>query len=310
MQSPHKSVLVNEVVDVFSDINGIFIDCTLGYAGHSQAILKNNKNLNLIACDQDIEAINFSKARLDEFKDRVKIIKTRFSQILNHIDKDEIKNIRGILADIGVSSLQLDKNDRGFSINSDTLDMRMDTSIQKSAFDIVNFYSQSELERIFFEYGEIPNAKFLAKKIVEYRSKKSINSSKELANIIGKKSVNNRSVSQAILAFQAIRIEVNKELDELKELLESIKNAGLSDCLVCIISFHSLEDRIVKNAFKSWQSSCICHKDAFRCECGNNHSLGKIITKKAITAGQDEIKLNSRSSCAKMRVFKIGNKNV
>lgn len=310
MQIPHKSVLLNEVVSLFSDINGTFVDCTLGYAGHSEAILNANKNIKLIACDKDDEAIEFSKKRLENFKDRVKIIKSPFSKILDNLTTNELKNVRGILADIGVSSLQLDKNERGFSINSDALDMKMDKSQNLSAFDVVNSYSKDDLERIFFEYGELTNAKFLAQKIINERSKKPINTAKELTNIIGKKSVNHRSVSEAILAFQAIRIEVNNELNELKILLDNIKNSKLNDCIVCVISFHSLEDRIVKNTFKSWQKSCICPPNALRCLCGNNHEIGKIITKKAITPSDDEIKINPRSSCAKLRAFKIGVKNV
>lgn len=305
MQSPHKSVLLSEVVDTFSNINGTFIDCTLGYAGHSYEILKTNKNINLIACDRDSEAINFSKAKLSNFSQRVKIYKSTFSNLIKILDKNEIKNVRGILADIGVSSLQIDKNERGFSINSDTLDMRMDKNEKISAYDIINDYSQDELSKIFFEYAELKNSRAIAQKIIKAREISPIKSAKELSQIIGNKSIGNRSVSQAILAFQAIRIEVNKELDELKNLLENIKNSPLNECIVCIISFHSLEDRIVKNTFKEWAKSCICPPQAMRCECKNNNNIGEIITKKAITPSNDEISKNSRSSCAKMRIFRI-----
>ncbi|AQW82940.1 16S rRNA (cytosine(1402)-N(4))-methyltransferase RsmH [Campylobacter pinnipediorum] len=305
MQSPHKSVLLNEVKDIFSNLDGTFIDCTLGYAGHSYAILKNNPNLNLIACDRDNEAIEFSKKKLEEFKDRVKIYKSNFSELLNKISDDNKKNIRAILADIGVSSLQIDKDDRGFSINSDTLDMRMDQNNPISAFEIVNNYTYDELSRIFFEYGELKNARNIAQKIITARNKAPIKSAKQLAKIIGTNSIKGRNVSQAILAFQAIRIEVNKELDELKNLLNLIKKSGIKNCLVCIISFHSLEDRIVKSTFKDWQTNCICPPNSLRCECGNNNSIGKILTKKAIQPTKEEIFENSRSSCAKMRAFMI-----
>ena len=305
MQSPHISVLLDEVLDAFHGLSGTFIDCTLGYGGHSGALLEQNKNLRLIACDKDDEAIEFSKKRLENFGDRVKIYKSDFSQLIKVLSTDELKNVRGILADIGVSSLQLDKNERGFSINSDTLDMRMDRACEFSAADVINSYSQQNLAEIFSKYGELSNAKALAAKIVSARNLKKITSAKELASIIGTGRVNGRSVSPAILAFQAIRVEVNDELGELNHLLESIKSANLKECKVAIISFHSLEDRIVKNTFKSWAQSCICPPNAMRCKCGNDHAIGKILTKKAIVASQKEIAANPRSSSAKMRVFEI-----
>ncbi len=305
LQSPHVSVLLDEVVENFSGLKGIFLDCTLGYGGHSQAVLEANEDLNLIACDKDVEAIEFSKKRLASFGKRVKIFKSAFSQAIKNLSKDEIKNVRAILADIGVSSLQLDKNERGFGLNSDALDMRMDKSAPLDASEVVNFYAPSELERIFRDYGELANAKAIANKIVLARRAKPIASARELARIIGTASVKGRSVSESVLAFQAIRIEVNNELGELKDLLESIKNAGFHGCKVAIISFHSLEDRIVKNTFKSWAASCICPQGAMRCECGNNHAIGKILTKKAVCPSAAEIRRNSRSSCAKMRVFEI-----
>ncbi|QCD52394.1 16S rRNA (cytosine(1402)-N(4))-methyltransferase RsmH [Campylobacter sp. RM16192] len=303
MESPHIPVLLEEVLSAFDDIkNGSVVDCTLGYAGHSSAILANNKNVNLIACDRDDEAINFSSCRLKEFAGRVKIYKSRFSEILNKIDT---KEVRGILADIGVSSLQLDKDDRGFSLKSENLDMRMDRDSQISAFDVVNFYDEDRLAQIFRDYGELTNAKQIASKIILARKNGEIKSASELANIIGTKFLKNRSISPATLAFQAIRIEVNNELAELETLLDAIENSDIDNCVVAIISFHSLEDRIVKTRFKKWVKSCICDDSAMRCTCGNNHSKGKIITKKAIMASSKEIKENPRSSCAKMRVFKI-----
>lgn len=305
MQSPHKSVLLDEVVRAFSGINGTFIDCTLGYAGHSSAILQANQNVNLIACDKDDEAIRFSTKRLEIFGDRAKIYKSNFSEVIKIISASELENVRGILADIGVSSLQLDRNERGFGLNSDTLDMRMDASAQKSAYDVVNGYSQGDLAKILYEYGELKNANFIAEKIVKARQISPIKSAKELSALVGGRSVNGRSLNPAILVFQAIRIEVNDELGELRRLLESIKNANFKDCIVAIISFHSLEDRIVKQTFREWAQSCICPSVIMRCECGNNHALGEIISKKAITPTQDEIRQNSRSSCAKMRIFRI-----
>lgn len=303
MNSPHIPVLPNEVLQAFSEIKkGTIVDCTLGYAGHSSLILEQNKSVNLIACDQDNEAIEFSTNKLAKFKDRVSIFKSRFSEILNKIDTSDI---RGILADIGVSSLQLDKNERGFGLKSENLDMRMDQSAKPTAYEVVNFYPQDRLAQILKDYGELPNAKQIAASIVQARKEKEITSASELAKIIGTKSIKNRSVSPAILAFQAIRIEVNSELAELENLLNSIENSKINECVVAIISFHSLEDRIVKSVFKKWAKSCICPDGVMRCMCGNNHAIGKIITKKAIMPSAQEVKQNPRSSCAKMRVFKI-----
>lgn len=305
MQSPHISVLLDEVLSFFKNLNGNFIDCTLGYAGHSSAILSQNENFNLIACDRDNEAINFSLKKLEPFGSRVKIYKSNFSELTSKLSQEEILNVRGILADIGISSLQVDKDDRGFSLGSSTLDMRMDKERNFSAFDVVNGYSFDELVRIFRDYGELKNAAGIANKIINARNLGKITSAKELANLIGTAHIKGRGVSPAILAFQAIRIEVNGELDELTNLLDSIEKCGFKDCLVAIITFHSLEDRIVKERFKKWANSCICLPGVYRCECGNNHELGEILTKKPLTASQNELKINSRSKSAKLRVFKI-----
>lgn len=303
MNSIHIPVLLNEVIEAFRDINdGVILDCTLGYGGHSKALLDTLPNIKIIACDQDDMAISYCTNKFKNYTDRIQIYKSNFSQILQKIPQE---NIRAILADIGVSSLQLDLNERGFALKSDILDMRMDSSNQLDAKTIVNNYSQSQLEKIFYEYGELPNAKSIANKIIIARQNKEISSAKELVQIIGNSNLQNRSVSIATLVFQAIRIEVNKELDVLKELLNSIQNSAINHARVAIISFHSLEDRIIKDKFKSWQSSCICPSGVMRCECGNNHSIGKIITKKPITPSAQEIKANSRSACSKMRIFDI-----
>ena len=303
MNSPHVPVLLDEVLRAFADIkSGAIVDCTLGYGGHSSAILEQNQNVNLIACDQDEEAINFSSERLKKFGQRAQIFKSKFSEILNKIEQTQI---RGILADVGVSSLQLDKNERGFGLKSENLDMRMDTQAKISAYDVVNSYSARELERIFESYGELPSPAKFAAKIVEARQNGEIKSAERLAQIIGLKGVNGRSVSAATLAFQAIRIEVNNELGELQNLLQSIEDSQIDECVVAIIGFHSLEDHIVKNKFKQWAQSCICPPQALKCTCGGDNALGKIVSKKAITPSAAEVKANPRSSCAKMRIFKI-----
>ena len=303
MNSPHVPVLLDEVLRAFEDIkSGAIVDCTLGYGGHSGAILEQNQNVNLIACDQDEEAIKFSLERLKKFGQRAQIFKSKFSEILGKVEQGQI---RGILADIGVSSLQLDKNERGFGLKSENLDMRMDAQAKFSAYDVVNSYSARELERIFADYGELPNPAKFAAKIVEARQNGAIKSAERLAQIIGLKGINGRSVSAATLAFQAIRIEVNNELGELQNLLQSIEDSQIDECIVAIISFHSLEDRIVKNKFRQWAQNCICPPQALRCTCGGDNALGKIVSKKAVTPSTAEIKANPRSSCAKMRIFKI-----
>ncbi|WP_139470893.1 16S rRNA (cytosine(1402)-N(4))-methyltransferase RsmH [Campylobacter armoricus] len=302
MQSPHIPVLLQEVLDTFSDFNdGDFLDCTLGYGGHSKALLQAHERLNLIACDKDLEALKFSKEFLKNYQNRIKLKHTGFKEILHQIPT---QNLRGILADIGVSSLQLDKNDRGFSINSDFLDMRMDQNNPLSAKEVINSYSKEALEQIFKDYGDLtPVAAMLAQKIIKARSQKEITSAKELSQIIGNAKLKGRNISLVLLVFQALRIEVNNELGELRQLLENIEKAKLKNCKLAIISFHSLEDRMVKNTFKKWEKDCICDARAMKCECGNNHSLGKILSKKAISASKDEISYNNRSSCARMRIF-------
>ncbi|ECL3257234.1 16S rRNA (cytosine(1402)-N(4))-methyltransferase RsmH [Campylobacter coli] len=307
MKIPHIPVLLNEVNQAFEKLNsGYFLDCTLGFGGHSESLLKDHPNLKLIACDQDKEALEFSKKRLHDFKDRTEFVLSNFSQILDQISHDKLNDLKGILADIGVSSYQLDNNKRGFNLHSDFLDMRMNQDAKISAFEIINNYTQEQLSDIFKKYGEL-NDGFIAQKICQERQKNKIKSAKELYEIIGKTKQNHRSVSKATLVFQAIRIEVNQELEVLKNFLEKLEKIKLKNCILAIICFHSLEDRIVKNYFKKWAKNCICDERAFRCECGNNHSLGEIISKKAITPSKEEIMINSRSSCAKMRLFHFKN---
>ena len=296
---PHIPVLYNEVLDCFKEIKtGYIIDCTTGYAGHSSGLLNQNSSVQLICNDQDDEALNFSKNRLKDFEKRVEFNKGNFENI---IKKFENYPIRGVLADIGVSSLQLDKLDRGFSFNSENLDMRMNQNQSLDASTVINSYSQVELENIFKEYGEIREYKKVASLIVQNRP---FYSAKELAEFFYNKLPKGK-IHPATLIFQAIRIEVNDELGVLDRLFKSMEEAKLKDCIVAIISFHSLEDRVVKNYFKKWSENCICPKDAFRCECGKNHSLGEIITKKPIIATNFEIKQNPRSRSAKLRVFRF-----
>ncbi len=276
----------------------------MGYGGHSSLILQTNSKVRLIGIDQDQTAIDFSTKRLEPFKERVEIRKGRFSEMAEKIfNENPADSISGLLADIGVSSLQLDEKGRGFGFESESLDMRMDPSREFSAADVVNTYAQSELERIFFDYGEIRNAKRIAAEIIKARP---LHSAKELSEVVRPFAPRGKKIHPATLVFQAIRIEVNNELGELEGLLDAIERAGLTRARIAIISFHSLEDRMVKQRFKKWTRSCICPSDAMRCTCGNNHALGRLVTRKPYEALADEVKENARSRSAKMRVFEFG----
>jgi 16S rRNA (cytosine1402-N4)-methyltransferase len=299
MNIPHIPVLYKETLEVFENIDsGYILDCTLGYAGHSEGLLKQNSNVKLICNDQDSEALEFSKKRLEPFLNRVVFNKGNFETVLNTF-KDY--DIRGILADIGVSSLQLDKENRGFGFDSDSLDMRMNQEQTLDASFVVNNYSQNELERVFKECGEVKEYKKVASLIVNNRP---FTSAKELSTFISK-NMHKGKLHPATLPFQGIRIEVNDELGVLERLFDSIEQNKPTNCLIAIISFHSLEDRIVKNYFKKWSKNCICPSDVMRCTCGNDNALGKIITKKPIIPTNEEIKTNPRSRSSKLRVFKF-----
>ena len=299
MQIPHVPVLFNETLNAFSNIKeGYIIDCTTGFGGHTQGLLEQNETVNLICNDQDDEALVFCAKRLEPFSSRVTFNKGNFEHVLDNFKEYDI---RGILADIGVSSLQLDKLDRGFGFESETLDMRMNQNQSLDASIVVNTYSQSELERVFKECGEVREYKKVASLIVNNRP---FTSAKEIATLLSKK-MSKGKINPATLPFQGIRIEVNDELGVLRRLFDSLESAKLKNCIVAIISFHSLEDRIVKNYFKKWTKSCTCPPEAFRCECGNNHALGKVITRKPIIPTKEEIKQNPRSRSSKLRIFKF-----
>lgn len=313
-KSPHIPVLLDEVVQEFiinSDINLnekiYFIDATLGYGGHSEKILESSPNIHLIGIDRDIEAINFSKKRFEKFGNRVTFLHGTFAEnIEKTIEIAENNKIIAILADIGVSSLQLDQMERGFSFDSPNLDMRMNRDDELTAYRVINNYSEYKLEQIFKDLGEIRNSKKIANSIVNSRP---INSGSELSKLIEKINGRWNGTHPATQIFQAIRIEVNGELNQLDSFMNKIrdlaKNNKLNNTKIGIITFHSLEDRIVKDKFKNWEKSCICPPEAMRCVCGDNHSLGEIITKKPIVPTEKEIYINRRSRSAKLRLFKI-----
>ncbi len=299
MQIPHVPVLYKETLESFENIEeGYIIDCTTGFGGHSFGLLEQNNNIKLICNDQDDEALNFSKNRLEEFSSRVTFNKGNFEHVIETFKDYEI---RGLLADIGVSSLQLDKLERGFGFESETLDMRMNQDQSLDASIVVNTYTQSDLEKVLKESGEVREYKKVASLIVNNRP---FTSAKELATLLSQK-MSKGKIHPATLPFQGIRIEVNDELGVLRRLFDSIESANLTNCTISIISFHSLEDRIVKQYFKKWTKSCICPPEAFRCTCGNDHALGKVVTKKPIIPTKEEIKKNPRSRSSKLRIFKF-----
>ncbi len=295
--APHVPVLLEEVLESFEGIEeGYFVDCTLGYAGHSAAMSERyGDRIALIGIDRDDEALAFSKKRLGE---RIRTYKGSFSKVFPTLREDPIT---GVLADFGVSSLQLDKLERGFSFESDNLDMRMDPTSGITAREVVNGYGKLELEKIFREYGEIRPYKKLASAVVENRPFTEAKALAALAKRVMPKSKHN----PATLMFQAIRIEVNSELDEIEGLLDALEQKRPKSAIIALITFHSLEDRLVKQRFKRWSKSCICSAEAMRCTCGNDNALGKIVTKKPIVATQAECRTNPRSRSAKLRVFRF-----
>jgi 16S rRNA (cytosine1402-N4)-methyltransferase len=304
MQSPHVPVLLDEVLQSFSTIKeGYFVDCTLGYAGHSSAMLERYGHVSHIGIDRDQEALDFSQERLAPFQERSRLYKGTFATRYPLLTEEPVC---GVLADFGVSSLQLDKLERGFSFASETLDMRMDREATLSAYEVVNHYSQERLATLFDTYGEMKQAKRMALALVEARSKEPIGSVKMLSELALKVLGKRGKIHPATLLLQAIRIEVNSELKEIEGLLDALEEKHYEGMLVSLITFHSLEDRLVKNRFKKWSKSCICDAHVIRCECGNNHALGKLIGRKPVVASATEVKVNPRSRSAKLRTFQFG----
>jgi len=303
LETPHIPVLLNEVLDSFKDVpKGYFVDCTLGYAGHSSEILAKFTQLKHIGIDRDDEALDFSRKRLEPFNGRSTLYKGTFSNVLPTLQE---KPITALLADFGVSSLQLDKKERGFSFTSETLDMRMDTNATLSAYEVVNAYPQDKLEYIFDTYGEVRSYRKLAAAVIEARAKVPIQSAVQLSEIAKSVIPAGGKIHPATLMFQAIRIEVNNELGEIEGLLDALEAKHYAGEVVSLITFHSLEDRLVKNRFKKWATACICDPQAMRCTCGKTHALGKLLVRKPVTASKEELKYNPRSRSAKLRSFRF-----
>lgn len=304
MEFSHYSVLLKESVDALNvRPDGIYVDGTMGGGGHSNEILSRGAG-KLIGIDRDKDAIAASKQRLERFGDRLVPVNRNFSEIKSILKALEIEEIDGAVLDLGVSSYQLDNAERGFSYMSDApLDMRMNRDAQLSAYDVINGYSEEELSRVFFEYGEEKWSKRIARFVVERRSKASINTTGELVDII-KAAIPQKARLEgghpAKRVFQAVRIEVNGELrildDAIRDFVYSLKPGGV----ISVITFHSLEDRIVKKAFAELAQGCTCPKDFPVCVCGNKPIIKRINTK-PILPSEKELEENSRSRSAKLR---------
>ena len=303
----HKSVLLDETIEGLAiKPDGIYVDGTLGGGGHSYQICRNlSKQGRLIGIDQDDAAIEAATARLQEFADRVTVVRSNYCNMKNVLQELGIEKVDGIVLDLGVSSYQLDTVERGFSYKYDTdLDMRMDRRQTLTAKDIVNNYSEKELFRIFRDYGEEQFSQNIAKHIVRNRQEKEIQTTFELNEIIKAaipaKMRTNGHPSKRV--FQAIRIECNKELDVLRDTMDTMVELLNPSGRLSIITFHSLEDRIVKSAYRKYENPCTCPPEFPVCVCGKK-PLGKSVSRKPILPSKEELEVNSRSKSAKLRVF-------
>lgn len=306
MEFLHKPVLLNETITGLNiKPDGIYVDGTLGGAGHSKQILKQlSANGKLIGIDRDEEALKAAKENLKEFQN-VEYVHGNHDDIENILKNLEIDKVDGILLDLGVSSYQLDERNRGFSyLGNAELDMRMDKSQILTAKEVVNTYSEESLADLIYEYGEERFSRQIARNICKYRNEKEITSTKELVEIIEKSmpAFAKKDGHPAKRTFQAIRIEVNDEIKPLYNTVLKCIDLLKDNGRLCIITFHSLEDRAVKKAFVEAEGKCTCPKDLPYCVCGAK-SLGKIITKKPIIATEEEQKENTRSKSAKLRIF-------
>lgn len=309
MEFSHYSVLLNETIDGLNiKPDGIYADGTLGGGGHSEQILKRltGSNGHHYGFDQDRDAIAAASKRLEIFGDKFTAIKDNYENMTERLAELGVRGVDGIVLDLGVSSYQLDESDRGFSYRYDDapLDMRMDRDQELTAADILATYSEEKLTQIFFDYGEERFSRQIAKKIVAKRVDEPIVNAGQLNDII-------RSCIPAKLrqdghpskrVYQALRIELNRELTVLSESIETMVDCLNDGGRLCIITFHSLEDRIVKNAFKTMESPCTCPKSLPMCVCGKK-SKGKVITRKPILPSEQELLVNSRSASAKLRIF-------
>ena len=309
MEFNHYSVLLNETIGNLNiKPDGIYVDGTLGGGGHAyQVALRLSEKGRLIGIDQDADAIAAAGERLKEFGDKITIIRSNYANMKEELHRIGVEKVDGIVLDLGVSSFQLDTPERGFTYRDENapLDMRMDDRQSLTAKDIVNGYSEMDLYRIIRDYGEDKFAKNIAKHIVQERAKKPIETTGELTEIIRASIPMKVQVTgghPAKRTFQAIRIELNKELEVLQNNLDDMIDLLNPGGRICIITFHSLEDRIVKTNFKRNENPCTCPSDFPVCVCGKK-SKGKVVTRKPILPSEEELEVNSRSKSAKLRVF-------
>ena len=304
MEFKHIPVLLKETIEGLNiKKDGIYVDGTIGGAGHSKKIIEKLSSKGfLIGIDRDEEALKAAKENLKEYSN-YKLIHGNHDNIKNILEDMGIQKVDGILLDLGVSSYQLDEKSRGFSYVSDNkLDMRMDKTQKFSAYDVVNSYKEDKLADLIYKYGEERFSRKIAKNICMAREKHPIVTTKELAEIIEKTIPHSKDGHPAKRTFQAIRIEVNNEIEPLYKTVLDCINLLNEGGRLCIITFHSLEDRAVKDAYKEAQGKCTCPADFPYCVCGNK-TLGKIINRKPIEASEEELKINSRAKSAKLRIF-------
>lgn len=308
MEFAHIPVMLNECLEGLNiKADGTYVDGTVGGAGHSIEIVKRlSENGRLICVDKDEDALKAAGERLAPYKDRVTFIHDDYKNLVNELDSIGVGKVDGILLDLGVSSYQLDNAERGFSYMNDApLDMRMDRSQRISAHEVVNGYTESELARILFDYGEEKLARQIARNIVRARSEKPIETTLELAKIVEDTypaKTRWKFGHPAKRTFQAIRIEVNDELSSLGEAVTAMARRLEKGGRMAVITFHSLEDRIVKSAFKELSLACTCPPDFPVCVCGKVQEV-ELVNKKPITASEEELENNSRSQSAKLRVI-------
>jgi len=308
MEFSHRSVLLEETIELLNiRPGGIYLDGTLGGAGHSREIASRlGSGGLLIGIDQDASAIEAATKRLEPFADRVRIHRDNYVNFRSVLDSENVDKVSGILLDLGVSSYQLDEGQRGFSYREDApLDMRMDQRNPKTAADIVNGYTETELYHVIRDYGEDPFAKNIAKHIAIEREKAPVETTFQLVEIIKQAipaKIRKTGGHPAKQTFQAIRIELNAELDVLKNSLQGMLEALELGGRLAVITFHSLEDRIVKQAFRTAENPCICPLDFPVCVCGRK-SLGKVVTKKPVNPSEEECEENPRARSAHLRVF-------
>ena len=301
----HKPVLFDEVMEnIISEGDAVYVDCTLGGGGHTEGMLeRSSTESKVIGIDQDKEAINFAKERLKKYGNEIEIFQDNFRNLDTVIYLAGHNKVDRILMDIGVSSNQLDNLERGFSYRYDAkLDMRMDRNLKISAYEVVNDFSEKEIADIIYKYGEEPKSRKIAKNIVEYRNNKKIETTLELSEIIIKSIGKSMKKHPSKRTFQAIRIFVNKELEVLEEALDKAVNLLNNNGKLLVITFHSLEDRMVKEKFREYENPCTCPPEIPVCVC-NKKSLGKVITKKPIIAKESELNENNRAHSAKLRIF-------